>query len=185
MHEQRAYTSRALSLFPRSWISEHPISHAASLSGHSTALSGWTWRTAPWTRRLRTAGCGYGQPARCKIGSVRAEAPNLHHWQSMARRCSNGPTPLTALACVEFVRIGVVVIVAVLGAKRLERFIREVAAGRAVIPELGRRSLLRSVGTSCVRRGMGWEFCLGAGIGLKGRGGPRQRSEWASSCPCH
>ena len=57
---------------------------------------------------------------------------------------------MTALACIELVRIGVVVIVAVFGAKRLERFIRKGAAGCALVPQLGICSLLRSVGTSRV-----------------------------------
>ena len=62
---------------------------------------------------------------------------------------SNGPTPFRLrLQCIIFVLIGVVVIVAVPGAVRLERFFRKAASGPAVVPELGICSLLRSVGTS-------------------------------------
>ena len=62
---------------------------------------------------------------------------------------SNGPTPFRLrLQCIIFVLIGGVVIVAVPGAVRLERFFRKAASGPAVVPELGICSLLRSVGTS-------------------------------------
>ena len=86
-----------------------------------------------------------------------AEAPYLHHTgrTRVAGRCSNGPTPFDKLACIIFVLVGVVAIVAVLGAVRLERFFRKAASGCAVVPELGICSLLRSVGTSRFT-GTGW-----------------------------